>query len=535
MRGRAPEAIRVIVLPKQPGSGTRPVPVCTLALALASAVFFLVIGPSDRTALDAATTYYVESGLAAIELPRYREYLQRSTDSDAIARLTQLERATGAQMDRPADAAGAIEAVRGDRAFERDLHADKVVLPSDPAYADWKRERQQFDRLAASALSEQMRLSGQTWSEPWRLVTYLWLHPTAALWLTNLAVLLLIGPFAEAAAGAVLFLLCYVGGGAFSGVVNHVFSTQPAAGDWGALAALAGLLAAAVGVRPLAGRLALGRARLALPGLAAALLVIGVEVGRRLLAGPAAVDLGADVSGLAFGAGLATLFKLRDSRRVRDLLAPARQAGADAQAEDTRRTGSALAQRAQEAATRLETRRATELFRELVDQEPQQIEHLSGYLNVALLGPDEAVLQDAALRLLWLRTRSHSDQLRKVYLQLTQPKVLRVLPIDEHLRLARRLVKQREDAAALKVLDAILTDSHLRELYGRQLADCLLGIQTGYMRRGLTSMADTIRSRLTKYFKAPDKLGGLPPSSRRTTTLATTSLGPAHTRLPPRP
>jgi membrane associated rhomboid family serine protease len=525
----------VIVLPNRHGSRTRPVPVCTLALALVGAVLFLGFGPGDRAALQTAAGYYLDSGLAAIELPRYQEHLQQGADSNALARLAQLERAAGPSIERPANPAAAIDALRGDRAFDRDLHADKIITPSDPSYPDWKRERRQFDRLAASALSEQIRLSGRTWSEPWRLVTYLALHPTATQWLTDLVVLLLLGPFAEAAAGPVLFLLCYLGAGAFSGVLNQLFSAQPAAGDWGALAALAGLLAAAFGTHAMGGRLAFGGKRVAVPGLAAVVLVIAVEVARWLLATPAAVDLAADVSGLAFGAGLAGMFKLRDSRRVRELRAGARSAGADARLVDTRSKESALVRRAQEAATRLETRRASELFRELVDLEPRQVDHLCGYLNVALLGPDETVLQDAALRLLWLRSRSHSDQLRKAYLQLTQPKVLKVLPIDEHLRLARRLVRQREDAAALRVLDAMLTDSHLRELYGRQLADCLLGIHTGYMRRRLTTLADTIQSRLTLYFKAPDKLGGLPPSSRRTTTLATTSLGPISTRLPPRP
>jgi hypothetical protein len=161
-----------------------------------------------------------------------------------------------------------------------------------------------------------------------------------------------------------------------------------------------------------------------------------------------------------------------------------------------------------------------------VDLEPQRIEHLCAYLNVALLGPDETNLQDAALRLLWLRSKSQSEDMRKAFLVMTQPKVLAVLPIDEHLRLARRLVRIREDAAALKVLDAILTDDHLRQLYGRQLADCLLGIYTGYVRRRLTTLADTIRSRLVKYFQAPDQIGGVPPATRPPTTLFTSSPQP---------
>jgi hypothetical protein len=71
-------------------------------------------------------------------------------------------------------------------------------------------------------------------------------------------------------------------------------------------------------------------------------------------------------------------------------------------------------------------------------------------------------------------------------------------------------------------------------LYGRQLADCLLAIYTGYVRRRLTTLAEMIHSRLTMYFEAPDHLGGLPPATRPPTTMYTSSLRPPNTRLPPR-
>jgi hypothetical protein len=80
------------------------------------------------------------------------------------------------------------------------------------------------------------------------------------------------------------------------------------------------------------------------------------------------------------------------------------------------------------------------------------------------------------------------------------------------------------------VLDAILSDAHLRQLYGRQLADCLLGIYTGYMRRRLTTLAEVIHSRLATYFEAPDDLGGVAPATRPSTTVFTSR--PPHTRLP---
>jgi membrane associated rhomboid family serine protease len=522
----------VLVLPIRRGSRTAPIPVATLVLALASAIVFLFFGPHDRAALNAAAGYYVDSGLADVELPLYFEYLTQSTDSEAIDRLRRLERATVKAVGRFADPAAVVEVLLDDRGFERDLHADKVIKPADNGYAEWKSNREHFDQLVHSALSDQMSLSAQSWHEPWRLVTYLFLHPWASLWLTNLVVLLLIGPFAEAAAGPAVLLLFYLGGGAFSGAANLLFAIHPAVGDWGALAALAGLLAATLGVQPIVGRLTGSRLKLRVPAIAALLVVIGVEAMRWILVGRMATDLYADLSGLAFGAVLASMLKLRDSRRVRDLLSYAALSAQSSESGAPKE--SALARQAREAATRLETKRATQLYKDLVDLEPRQIEHLCGYLNVALHGPDETVLQDAALRLLWLRSKSHSDQMRKAFLQLTQPNVLKVLPIDEHLRLVRRLVKLHEDAAALKVLDGILSDSHLRQLYGRQLADCLLGIYTGYVRRRLTTLAEMIHSRLTKYFEAPDNLGGLPPATKPPTTMYTSSLRQPNTRLPPR-
>ena len=518
----------MIVLPIQRRSGIRSVPAGTLALALASTVLFVVHASSDRGAQSAAAAFYVDSGLAAIELPRYRDHLQQSADTDAIGRLAELERVAGPTIGRPADPTGVIALVRSDRRFETDLRAGKVVTPSDPEYADWQRDRSHFDQMMDSALEQRLALSGRAWSEPWRLVTYLFLHPDAPLWLTNLLVLLLIGPFAEAAAGTGLFLLCYLGGGAFAGVVNLLLANRAAVGDWASLAALAGLLAAAFGIQMMPGRLAWNRRSVEVPGLAALMIVIGIEAMRWFLKGRDAADASADLAGMAFGAGLAGLFKVRESGRLQQ---PRPGAALRNTTEPGSSTESALARQAREAATRLETRRAKELYKELVELEPQRIEHLCGYLNVALMGPDETTLQDAALRLLWLRTKSRSDQLRKAFLMLLQPKVLKVLPIDEHLRLARRLVKLHEDAAALRVLDAILSDAHLRQLYGRQLADCLLGLYTGYTRRRLTTLAEGIQLRLTTYFDTSGELGGLAPATHAPTTLYT---GSPRSRLPPR-
>ena len=518
----------MIVRPVQSGAWSRSIPFATLALALAGAFVFLVLEPMDRPVLKTAAEFYVDSGLAALELPRYREFLQQSQDSDAVVRLSRLERATGRSLAQPVDAVAAILALQSDAQFERDLRAGKYVLPADPAYKGWQRDREHFEQLSALALQQRYGLNERAWNEPWRLVSYAFLHSRLGSWLPNLVFLLLVGPFAEAVAGPALLLLCFAGASAFSGVTHLLLIGSSQQGDWGAMAALAGLLAAALGTHPIPGQLLVGDRRVAVPGLSALLLLVGAEGLRWAWGSFASIDLLADLSGLAFGAALSFVFRLHDGRRVRDL-----EAACDTEDLDWPKESS-LVRQAREAATRLDTRRATQLFKEVVDLEPQRIEHLCAYLNVALLGPDETNLQDAALRLLWLRSKSHSEELRKAFLVMTQPKVLNVLPIDEHLRLARRLVRIREDAAALKVLDAILNDDHLRQLYGRQLADCLLGIYTGYVRRRLTTLADTIRTRLVKYFQAPDQIGGVPPATRPPTTLFTASPHSTRGGRPPR-
>ena len=131
---------------------------------------------------------------------------------------------------------------------------------------------------------------------------------------------------------------------------------------------------------------------------------------------------------------------------------------------------------------------------------------------MALLGRDKETLADAALRALWIRTRHARTELRPVYTQMSQPHVLAVLPVDEQLRLARRLVATREDAAALRVLDGLLGADTTRSLYGRQLADCLLGLFTTYSRHGLRQQADQVRQRLSGHFPSPQTLGGLAPT-----------------------
>ena len=180
---------------------------------------------------------------------------------------------------------------------------------------------------------------------------------------------------------------------------------------------------------------------------------------------------------------------------------------------------STLLTEALQAAAKLDTRRAARAYSELLQEDPINTELATAYFNMALLGRDKETLADAALRALWIRTRHARTELRAVYSQMSQPNVLAALPVDEPLRLARRLVATREDAAALRVLDGLLGADTTRNLYGRQLADCLLGLFTTYSRHGLRQQADHVRQRLSEHFPSPQTLGGLAPNKEPPLTI----------------
>ena len=149
-------------------------------------------------------------------------------------------------------------------------------------------------------------------------------------------------------------------------------------------------------------------------------------------------------------------------------------------------------QEAQSASARLDTRRAARAYGELLQDDPNNVQYATAYFNMALLGRNSETLLDATLRVLWIRARGARSELRPVYLQMSQPHVLAALPVDEQLRLARRLVATREDAAALRVLDGLVGNETLKNLYSRQIADCLLGLFTTYSRHGLRQPAEDL-------------------------------------------
>ena len=350
-------------------------------------------------------------------------------------------------------------------------------------------------------------------SDALRLLTYQFLHGDAIHLLSNMAVLLLAGPFAEAALGRLRFLLAYLASGAVAGAVHLLVSDQLLMGASAAIAGTIAMVAVLYGIRrvPVFYWLYVHFSTARISALWLLPVWLLVEALQWAVGGDGRIAYGAEIAGFLSGAILAWLLKPADSSKVARIL--------DEQVALPAERKSTLLTEARQAAAKLDTRRAARAYSELLQEDPTNTELATAYFNMALLGRDKETLADAALRALWIRTRHARTELRAVYSQMSQPHVLAVLPVDEQLRLARRLVATREDAAALRVLDGLLGADTTRNLYGRQLADCLLGLFTTYSRHGLRQQADQVRQRLSEHFPSPQTLGGLAPNKEPPLTI----------------
>ena len=501
----------MLIIPYQTRFTAKSLPVVTLVLIALNALVYFVFQAGDRAAYQKAAEFYFSSQLPAIELSRYANVLEKRGDRQSMRTLRVLR-----SQPRNEEAWAVVSAMQHDRAFMRELRAGEVVASTDPLYPVWREQRQRFEGLLNQVFTERFALQpGGSW---FGLITHQFLHSDAMHWFGNMLVLLLAGPFAEAALGRSRFLLSYLISGVVAGGLHLVFSNQGLVGASGAISGAMAMVAVLYGRRkvPVFYWLFVYFNTARIPALALLPVWLVIEAAKWAASPESTVAYSAHIGGFIAGALCAWMLRPLDSRTVDRIL--------DEQFADERRSRrqSTLLQEAQQAAARLDTRRAARAYAELLNEDPGNTHYATAYFNMALLGRNTETLLDAALRVLWIRSRGARTELRPVYLQMSQPHVIAALPVDEQLRLARRLVATREDAAALRVLDALLTNDTLKNLYGRQLADCLLGLFTTYSRHGLRSQAENVKQRLSTHFPSPTTLGGLAPTNEPPPTIRTT-------------
>ncbi len=478
----------MLILPYQTRFALRSAPLVTLALILINALVFFVAQARDDGIYQSAYRYYDESALPRIELQHYRTWLgrQAARDPDAREQLAELQDAL-----REQDGERALALMQGDEEFIRALHGLQVVTPGDPEFLTWRDARNRYEALLASSTTERFLLKRDA-LQPWRFVTYQFLHGDLGHWLGNMVVLLLAGSFAEAALGRWRFLAGYLLAGAGAGALHVALSDAPVIGASGAIAGAMAMVAVLYGLRrvPVFVSVLFYFDTFTLPALWLLPIWIANEIWQWASADEESIAYAAHLGGFALGAAYAWL--VRPAHPPEPAVEPETESG-------TERARLRMQQRAEEAAAQVDIPRATKLYADLAAQYPQRADYAVASYNVALLGNDSDALRSAAEHVLVNRPGRASAELRRAFLHIAQSKTRTLLQVESQLRLARRLVRAREDTAALQVIDALLVDDAVRAEHARALSDCLLALFTIYTRHGLAQPADDVRRRLAQY------------------------------------
>ncbi|HEY2346237.1 MAG TPA: rhomboid family intramembrane serine protease [Xanthomonadaceae bacterium] len=204
-------------------------PLATILLVIANVFVYAFLQSGDERVEKQAVAFYEQSDLASVEFPAYARWLDTHG------------RAGEAREDEPGGAM--LGRIESDSAFLADLHADKVIAPTDEGYADWHGKRAQFDAILDSAFTSAHDLR-QSHFEPGRILTSMFMHGGFEHIFGNMLFLLVIGMLVEGALGPGWFLVLYMAGGIGAALTTLAWhwgtESPPSLGASGAIAALMG-------------------------------------------------------------------------------------------------------------------------------------------------------------------------------------------------------------------------------------------------------------------------------------------------------
>lgn len=212
-------------------------PWVTILLIVVNCLVFFGPQYSDSRRDETALAAYAGSGLAAVELPRYADYLDQRRHTHDKEKADWVRRAIGA--DEPAPAAQLME---GDAAFMRALRGGRIIRPDEPGYADWRSRRMRQDALRGDRFTQRWASNPSDWN-PATLLTSIFLHGSVMHLVGNMVFLFVFGYTVEMSLGRGLYLASYL----VAGMAGDIGDLAARWGDTsiglGASGAISGLMA----------------------------------------------------------------------------------------------------------------------------------------------------------------------------------------------------------------------------------------------------------------------------------------------------
>ncbi len=205
------------------------VPVVTFGIILINILCYFLWQSGDDQRYVQAMDYYAESGLGDIEWKYYLKYISQHHPAEAEP------------LPKESDAYLQYSLIVQDDGYMKKLLSDQVITPDNAEYPDWKKKREQFDRLLSKVvyINWGLRTALPRWDS---LLGHMFLHGGVMHLLGNMIFLLAVGFLVEGAIGHVAFLICYLLVGLGSAGFDFVFRANDFTPSIGASGAVAGLM-----------------------------------------------------------------------------------------------------------------------------------------------------------------------------------------------------------------------------------------------------------------------------------------------------
>ena len=293
----------MLIVPLSGKISWRNPPWITIAIILINCFIFFVFQSGDDDRYREAMSFYLESGLAQIEISDYLAYLEATTGDGKIAALRNQEKIDQQTLFE------LYRRMQRDRDFLQKLYNDEIIRPRHEQYGAWKQLRSAYEQSLSRLTSRRYGFI------PARMTiltafTHMFLHGHFMHLLGNMVFLWLVGCVLETGWGRAAYAVTYAATGLLAvglyALVN-LGSYIPLVGASGAVSGLIGAYTVSYGKSRIKVFYSLGfyfdyikvRAILLLPAW------IAVELLQWLFGQDSGVAYTAHVGGLAGGALLA--------------------------------------------------------------------------------------------------------------------------------------------------------------------------------------------------------------------------------------
>lgn len=432
----------MLLVPISGKIGWKNPPAVTVVLVLINCLVFFLFQTGDDDARMAAEQFYLESGLAEIEVPRYIDYLEAMGQEAPDV-------ASDAEVD--ADMLMAIHFVmESDAGFLRYLADGRIISPADSIYSQWQTLRQSYEEQRSRSVAFTFGLR-PAFPRPETFLTYMFLHGGVDHLLGNMVFLWILGCMLEIGSGRLLFTVLYLVSGLISAGLFWVVypsSPIPLVGASGAIAGLMGAYTVLYGKKKVSVFYSLGFYfnTATIPAILLLPAWLANECYQLFFSGVGHVAYVAHIGGLIGGA----LFAYGGERLV-----GVDREGFEAAPEDK---VSPLMHQALEHVANLEIPQAQVLFEQVLELSPANLDALTHLFNIHKLNPESAAFHSAAKRLLNALLQNNSDPRRALDVYGTYTGLCRRprLSIALYLQIAGVMAAEGEVDSAEKILLFIL-------------------------------------------------------------------------------